>query len=43
MVHFVVLKAYKKKGIVVYDPAAGEKWFSITEASRHFTGVVLEL
>src|SRR3977135_1607006 len=43
MVHFVVLKAYKKKGIVVHDPAAGEKWFPITEASRHFTGVVLEL
>ena len=43
MVHFVVLKAYKKKGIAVYDPAAGEKWFSVTEASRHFTGVVIEL
>src|SRR2546421_7980204 len=43
MVHFVVLKAYKKKGIVVHDPAAGEKWFPITEVSRHFTGVVLEL
>jgi ATP-binding cassette subfamily B protein RaxB len=43
MVHFVVLKAYKKKGIVVYDPAAGEKWFPIAEASRHLTGVVLEL
>src|SRR4030088_2797087 len=43
MEHFVVLKAYKKKGIVVHDPAAGEKWFPITEASRHFTGVVLEL
>ena len=25
MAHFVVLKAYKKKGIVVHDPAAGEK------------------
>ena len=43
MVHFVVLKAYKKNGIVVHDPAAGEKWFPITEVSRHFTGVVLEL
>src|SRR4030088_698551 len=43
MEHFVVVKAYKKKGIVVHDPAAGEKWFPITEASRHFTGVVLEL
>src|ERR1700682_4436977 len=43
MVHFVVLKAYKKKGIVVHDPAAGEKWFPITEASKHLSGVGLEL
>src|SRR5258708_18523013 len=43
MVHFVVLKAYKKKGILVHDPAAGEKWLPITEASKHLTGVVLEL
>jgi ATP-binding cassette subfamily B protein RaxB len=43
MVHYVVLKAYRKRGIVVHDPAAGEKWFSIAEASRHLTGVVLEL
>jgi ATP-binding cassette, subfamily B, bacterial CvaB/MchF/RaxB len=43
MVHFVVLKALKKDGVVVHDPAAGEKWFSITEVARHFTGIVLEL
>src|SRR4051812_31569644 len=43
MDHFVVLKACKKHGIVVHDPAAGEKWFPITEASTHLTGVVLEL
>jgi ATP-binding cassette, subfamily B, bacterial CvaB/MchF/RaxB len=43
MAHFVVLKAYKRNGIVVYDPATGEKWFPIIEASRHLTGVVLEL
>jgi ATP-binding cassette subfamily B protein RaxB len=43
MGHFVVLKAYRKKGVVVHDPAAGEKWFPIAEASRHITGVVLEL
>jgi ATP-binding cassette, subfamily B, bacterial CvaB/MchF/RaxB len=43
MAHFVVLKAYRRKGIVVHDPAAGEKWFPITEASRHLTGVVLEV
>src|ERR1700737_1669867 len=43
MAHFIVLKACKKNGIVVHDPAAGEKWFPIAEASRHLTGVVLEL
>ncbi|WP_342737213.1 peptidase domain-containing ABC transporter [Bradyrhizobium sp. B117] len=43
MAHFVVLKAYRKKGIVVHDPAGGEKWFPLTEASRHLTGVALEL
>jgi ATP-binding cassette, subfamily B, bacterial CvaB/MchF/RaxB len=43
MVHFVVLKAYRKKAILVHDPAAGEKWVPITEASKHLTGVVLEL
>ncbi|UPJ26009.1 peptidase domain-containing ABC transporter [Bradyrhizobium sp. CW1] len=43
MAHFVVLKAYRRKGIVVHDPAAGEKWFPLTEASRHLTGVALEL
>jgi ATP-binding cassette, subfamily B, bacterial CvaB/MchF/RaxB len=43
MSHFVVLKACRKRGIVVHDPAAGEKWFSTSEASRHLTGVALEL
>jgi ATP-binding cassette, subfamily B, bacterial CvaB/MchF/RaxB len=43
MVHFVVLKAYKKNGIVVHDPAVGERRLSITEASKHLSGVVLEL
>lgn len=43
MAHFVVLKAYRKNGIVVHDPAVGEKWFPLIEASRHLTGVALEL
>jgi ATP-binding cassette subfamily B protein RaxB len=41
--HFVVLKAVKHKGIVVHDPASGEKSYSIAEASKHLTGVALEL
>jgi ATP-binding cassette, subfamily B, bacterial CvaB/MchF/RaxB len=43
MVHFVVLKSVTKRGIVVHDPAVGEKFFSIAEASKHLTGVALEL
>ena len=41
--HFVVLKAVSRKGIQVHDPAAGEKFFSMPEASRHLTGVAVEL
>ena len=43
MAHFVVLKAVTKKGIVVHDPAVGEKFFSMAEASRHLTGVAVEI
>jgi ATP-binding cassette, subfamily B, bacterial CvaB/MchF/RaxB len=43
MNHFVVLKAVKKKGLVIHDPAAGEKWLPLSEASKHLSGVALEL
>ncbi|MEI5640029.1 MULTISPECIES: peptidase domain-containing ABC transporter [unclassified Pseudoalteromonas] len=43
MNHFVVLKKANAKRIVIHDPAGGEKTFSIEEASKHFTGVALEL
>ncbi|MEJ6473638.1 peptidase domain-containing ABC transporter [Pseudoalteromonas piscicida] len=43
MNHFVVLKKANQKRIVIHDPAGGEKTFSIEEASKHFTGVALEL
>jgi ATP-binding cassette subfamily B protein RaxB len=43
MNHFVVLKAATRKGLVVHDPAAGEKKLSIAEAAKHLTGVALEL
>jgi ATP-binding cassette subfamily B protein RaxB len=39
--HFVVLKAVTPKGILVHDPAVGEKFFSMPEASRHLTGVAV--
>ncbi len=41
--HFVVLKAVTSRGIVVYDPAAGERSYSTAEASKHLTGVALEV
>src|SRR6516164_2439666 len=43
MNHFVVLKSVARRGIVVHDPALGERFFSSAEASKHLTGVALEL
>ena len=43
MNHFVVLKSVTRSGIVVHDPACGKKFHLITEASKHLTGVALEL
>ncbi|WP_084113122.1 peptidase domain-containing ABC transporter [Belnapia moabensis] len=41
--HFVVLKAVTARGIVVHDPAAGERSYPFAEASKHLTGVALEI
>ncbi|MBV9250915.1 MAG: peptidase domain-containing ABC transporter [Acetobacteraceae bacterium] len=43
MNHFVVLKDVTANGIIVHDPAVGVRTFNFTEASRHLTGVALEL
>src|SRR5689334_20517089 len=43
MNHFVVLKNADKKKIVLHDPALGLRKMSYAQASRHFTGVALEL
>jgi ATP-binding cassette subfamily B protein RaxB len=43
MNHFVVLKAVTRKGLVIHDPASGERRFLFAEASKHLTGVALEL
>jgi ATP-binding cassette subfamily B protein RaxB len=43
MNHFVVLKSVSKRGIVLHDPAIGEKPVSWGEVSKHLTGVALEL
>ncbi len=43
MNHFVVLKAVDARRVTILDPARGERTLSLKEASRHFTGVALEL
>jgi ATP-binding cassette subfamily B protein RaxB len=41
--HFVVLKKVSSSTIIIHDPARGEVKLSFKEASKHFTGVGLEL
>ncbi len=41
--HFVVLKQASAKGLVIHDPARGVQQLSLAEASKHFTGIALEL
>ena len=43
MNHFVVLKAVNRSGVVIHDPAVGERRLSMSDVSKHFTGVALEL
>jgi ATP-binding cassette subfamily B protein RaxB len=43
MNYFVVLKSVTRRGILVHDPASGKRFFPIAEASKHLTGVALEL
>jgi len=41
--HFVVLKAVGGRGLTIHDPGRGQRHVSPQEASKHFTGVALEL
>ena len=41
--HFVVLKEVTRGSVVIHDPARGVRRLSLSEVSKHFTGVVLEL
>ena len=41
--HFVVLAKVRASEVVVHDPAFGERTLALTEFSKHFTGVALEL
>jgi ATP-binding cassette subfamily B protein RaxB len=41
--HFVVLKEVSRKNIIIMDPAYGVRSISMSEVSKSFTGVALEL
>lgn len=41
--HFVVLKKATRDTVVVHDPAFGVRRLALTQVSKHFTGVALEL
>jgi ATP-binding cassette, subfamily B, bacterial CvaB/MchF/RaxB len=41
--HFVVLESVGRTGITVHDPAEGVRKLTFEQASRHVTGVALEL
>jgi ATP-binding cassette subfamily B protein RaxB len=43
MNHFVVLAHVSGRRITVHDPARGKRVLTLDEASRHFTGVALEV
>lgn len=41
--HFVVLVHVGNKNLTIIDPACGKRKFRLDEASKHFTGIALEL
>lgn len=41
--HFVVLKKVQGNSVIIHDPALGIIKYKLTEASKYFTGIVLEL
>lgn len=43
MNHFVVLESVGRDSVVIHDPAVGVRRLGMAEASKHFTGVALEL
>ena len=43
MNHFVVLKAVRRDGAVIHDPALGKRVVGLDEVDKRFTGVALEL
>lgn len=41
--HFVVLKSASRTAVVIHDPSVGVRRLALSQVSKHFTGVALEL
>lgn len=41
--HFVVLESVRRDSAIIADPSCGRRTLPLSEVSRHFTGVALEL
>lgn len=43
MRHFVVLTKVKQERLTIHDPSIGKRTFTFDEASKHLTGIALEI
>ncbi len=43
MNHFVVIEKVSGRKVLILDPANRSRWMSLSEVSKHFTGVALEI
>jgi ATP-binding cassette, subfamily B, bacterial CvaB/MchF/RaxB len=43
MSHYVVIEKFKGGKALIHDPAGISKWLDLSELSKHFTGIALEL
>lgn len=41
--HFVVLREVRKRGVVIHDPAVGERRLQFGDIGPHWTGIAVEL
>lgn len=41
--HFVVLREVGKRGVVIHDPAVGERTLTFDELDKHVTGIAMEV
>ncbi len=41
--HYVVLEKVNGKKALIHDPASGSSWIRLSDVSRHFTGIALEV